>query len=183
MTLAIIIGVIILIAIIIIVQYNSLVKLKQRTKNAVSQIDIQLQRRFDLIPNLIETVKGYAKHEEEVLERIAEIRASYVTAQTMDEKLNAENEMKKSLKSVMAVAEEYPELKANENFLALQEELKETETKVAFSRQFYSDIVTMYNTKLEVFPSNLFAKMFGFKEEALFQVENESAKDSVKVQF
>ena len=183
MTIAIIIGVVVFIAVVVIAQYNSLVKVSQKTQNAWSQIDIQLQRRFDLIPNLVETVKGYAEHEKDVLEKVAKCRASYTDAQTVGEKANAENEMEKFLKSVMAVAENYPELKANQNFSALQAELSDTESKITFARQFYNDIVTIYNTKLEMFPSNIFAKMFGFKPETLFQAETQAVRDNVKVQF
>lgn len=176
-------GLIVLIAVVMIFYYNKLVKLKQKTKNAWSQIEIQLQRRFDLIPNLIETVKGYEKHEEEVLEKMAEFRVSFADAQTVGDKLRAESGMSKAVNRVLAVAEGYPELKADQNFLALQAELKDTESKIAFARQFYNDVVTMYNTALEVFPSNIFAKIFGFQAETLFRAEDEETKANIKVQF
>lgn len=179
----IIISIIIILAIITIANYNSLVKLRQKTKNAWSQTEIQLQKRFDLIPNLVEIVKGYAKHESEVFKKIAELRTSWANSKTISEKSKLENEITESLKTLMAVVENFPELKANENFILLQSELSEMESKIAFSRQFYNDTVTMYNTKLEVFPSNIFASIFGFKEATLFQVESEEVKTNTKVQF
>ena len=163
--------------------YNSLVKSRQKVKNSWSQIEVQLQRRFDLIPNLVETVKGYMGHESDVLENIAKLRTSWANAQSTSEKVELDNQLSSALKTIMAVSENYPELKASQNFSELQESLKETENKVAYSRQFYNDAVTMYNTKLEVFPSNIIAGMFGFKAESLFAVDNEAARQNVKVDF
>ena len=167
----------------IIGQYNGLVTLKQRVKNAWSQIDVQLQRRFDLIPNLVETVKGYTKHEEEVLTKVTELRTSWAKATTVGEKAELSNELSGALKTIMAVSENYPDLKANQNFAQLQEELQNTENKVAYSRQFYNDTVTKYNTKLQVFPTNLIAGMLHFTEEELFKVDSEETRKNVKVSF
>ena len=182
------IGIIIAVIVVLIILwiigvYNGLVRLRQKVRNAWSQIEIQLQRRFDLIPNLVETVKGYAKHESGVFEKVAELRTSWANASSISEKAEIGNELSGVLKTIMAVSENYPELKANQNFIDLQEQLKETEDKIAFSRQFYNDAVTMYNTKIEVFPSNLIAGMFGFKPETLFKTESEEARKNVNVKF
>ena len=163
--------------------YNGLVTLRQRVKNAWSQIDVQLQRRFDLIPNLVETVKGYTSHEESVLTKVTELRTSWAKASTVHEKSELANELSNTLKTIMAVSENYPDLKANQNFSELQEELQNTENKISYSRQFYNDTVTKYNTKLEVFPDNLIASMFHFTAEELFAVDSEETKKNVKVSF
>ena len=163
--------------------YNNLVRLRQKVKNSWSQIDVQLQRRFDLIPNLVDTVKAYMKHEDEVLTKVAELRTSWANAGSIAEKANLDNELSGALKTIMAVSENYPDLKANQNFSELQQELQNTENKISFSRQFYNDSVTMYNTKLEVVPSNIIASMFGFKPEELFKTESEEARKNVKVDF
>mgnify|MGYP004582914343 FL=1 len=175
--------VILLIVIWIIAIYNGLVSSRQKVNNAWSQIDVQLQRRFDLIPNLVETVKGYMNHESETFEKIASLRTSWANTSSVGEKAKLDGELSGALKTIMAVSENYPELKANENFLALSEELRNTENKISFSRQFYNDSVTMYNTKLEVFPSNIIANMFGFKSKELFAAESEEARKNVKVNF
>ena len=179
----IILGVIIVLAIIIAIMYNSLVTLKQRTQNAWSQIDVQLQRRFDLIPNLVECVKGYMTHESETLENVTKLRTSWSEATTADEKMKLDNELSSSLKSIMAVAESYPDLKANQNFISLQGELTDTENKISYSRQFYNDIVTRYNTKIQTVPSNIIAGIFGFKAQDLYKIDTEEARKSVKVDF
>lgn len=179
----IILTIIVLIAIFVINVYNGLVKARQKVKNAWSQIDIQLQRRFDLIPNLVEAVKGYMTHESEVLEKVTSLRSSWANANTVEEKANLDNQLSSTLKTIMAVSENYPDLKANENFANLQDNLEETENKISFARQFYNDTVTMYNTKLEVFPDNIVASMFNFKAEALFNVDSEEARKNVKVDF
>ena len=166
-----------------IVIYNNLVTMRLRVKNAWSQIDVQLQRRFDLIPNLVETVKGYMQHEADVLTKVTELRSSWTDAKTVDEKAKIDNELSESLKTIMAVAENYPDLKANQNFSELQTELTNTENKISYSRQFYNDSVTRYNTKLEVFPSNIVASMFHFTAETLFEVDNQEARKNVKVDF
>ena len=163
--------------------YNTLVKARQKVKNSWSQIEVQLQRRFDLIPNLVETVKGYMGHESNVLEKVTELRTSWAKTSSISEKVELDNQLSGALKTIMAVSENYPELKANQNFADLQNTLKETEDKISFSRQFYNDSVTMYNTKLEVFPSNIVGNMFGFKSEALFNVESDEARKNVKVDF
>ena len=179
----IILGVIIVLAIIIAIMYNSLVTLKQRTQNAWSQIDVQLQRRFDLIPNLVECVKGYMTHESETLYNVTKLRTSWSEATTADEKMKLDNELSSSLKSIMAVAESYPDLKANQNFISLQGELTDTENKISYSRQFYNDIVTRYNTKIQTVPSNIIAGIFGFKAQELYKIDTEEARKSVKVDF
>ena len=171
------------IAIFIIATYNSLVKSRLKVKNAWSQIDVQLQRRFDLIPNFIETVKGYMAHEKDVLTKVTELRTSWSNAISVNEKAEINNQLSDSLKTIMAVSENYPDLKANQNFLDMQEELRNTENKISFSRQFYNDTVTMYNTKLEVFPSNIIAGWFKFTAESLFAAESEEARKNVKVDF
>lgn len=181
-------GWIILIVLLLIVfwiigQYNGLVTLRQRVKNAWSQIDVQLQRRFDLIPNLVETIKGITKHEESVFTKVTELRTSWANATTVGEKAELSNELSGALKTIMAVSENYPELKSNQNFLQMQEELETTENKVAYSRQFYNDTVTKYNTRLQIFPTNLIAGMLHFTEEELFKTESEEARRNVKVSF
>ncbi len=171
------------VALIAIGMYNSLITLRNRCDNGWSQIDVQLRRRYDLIPNLVETVKGYAKHESGVFERVTQARAAAVGAQTVKEQGQADNVLTGALKSLFAVAENYPELKANQNFLMLQEELAGTESKVAYARQFYNDTVMKYNMRQQVFPSSIIANMFGFKPREYFQIEEEVAKGPVKVQF
>lgn len=179
----IILGIVVVIAIILIVIYNSLVTLRQRVNNAWAQIEVQLQRRFDLIPNLVETVKGYMTHEQDTLTKVTDLRTSWSNATTVEEKATLGNELSNTLKTIMAVAENYPNLKADQSFNQLQNEISETEDKVAYSRQFYNDTVTMYNTKLETFPSNLVAGMFGFKPSTLFNADNDEARKAVKVDF
>ncbi|MBQ8299196.1 MAG: LemA family protein [Clostridia bacterium] len=174
--------VVVVIAIWLIGTYNSLVQARNKVRNAFAQIDTQLQRRFDLIPNLVETVKGYASHEKELLENVTASRSGYMNAHTPGEKMAADNQLTSTLKTLFAVSENYPELKANANFSKLQDDLKGTEDKVAFSRQFYNDTVTRFNDKLQVFPTNIIGSMFGFKEEELFKTD-EAAKTAPKVQF
>ena len=183
MVFLIILAVIIVVAIIIIALYNGLVQARFRVDNAWSQIDVQLQRRFDLIPNFIETVKGYMTHEKETFEKITELRSSWSDNASVAEKASLDNQLSTTLKSIMAISENYPDLKANQNFSELSEELRNTENKISFSRQFYNDTVTTYNTKLEVFPSNLIANMFNFKPRELFQTESSEARKNVKVDF
>lgn len=179
----IIIGVVLAVIIIwVIGTYNSLVQLRNKVRNAFAQIDAQLQRRFDLIPNLVETVKGYAGHEKEVLENITASRSGYMNATSNEQKLEMNNQLTSTLKTLFAVSENYPDLKANTNFLKLQEELSETEDKVVYSRQFYNDAVTIYNNKIQMFPSNVIAGIFGFKEEAFFDAVD-AASQAPRVQF
>ena len=176
--------IIIVVAIIAIIgMYNGLVQSKIKVDNAWSQIDVQLQRRFDLIPNFVETVKGYMTHERETFEKIAGLRTSWANATSVSEKSNIDGELSTALKTIMAVSENYPELKANQNFSDLSEELRNTENKISFARQFYNDTVTMYNTKLEVFPSNIIAGMFHFTARDLFKAESDEARRNVKVDF
>ena len=181
--LLIILGVIVVLAIIIIAIYNSLVQARIKVDNAWSQIDVQLQRRFDLIPNFVETVKGYMQHESATFEKIAQLRTSWANTQSVHEKAELDSELSSALKTIMAVSENYPDLKANQNFSELSEELRNTENKISFARQFYNDTVTMYNTKLEVVPSNIIASIFKFKQRDLFEAENEEARKNVKVDF
>jgi LemA protein len=178
--LLIIIGAVVLMAI---GMYNSLVTLRNRCDNAWSQVDVQLRRRYDLIPNLVETVNGYAKHESGVFERVTQARNMSANAQTVKAQGEADNMLSGALKSLFAVAEAYPDLKANQNFLMLQEELAGTESKVAYARQFYNDTVMKFNMRQQVFPSNILANMFGFKPREYFQIEDAVAKGPVKVQF
>ena len=179
----IILVIVVLIVIAIISMYNGLVSARIKVDNAWSQIDVQLQRRFDLIPNFVETVKGYAAHESETFEKIAQLRTSWANAGTVAEKAELDNQLSGALKTIMAVSEGYPELKANQNFSELSEELRNTENKISFSRQFYNDSVTMYNQKLQLFPSNIIAGMFNFKPRELFVAESDEARKNVKVDF
>ena len=179
----IILAIVVILVIAVIAMYNSLVQARIKVDNAWSQIDVQLQRRFDLIPNFVETVKGYMTHEKETFEKITDLRSSWSETQTVAEKANLDNELSTALKTIMAVAENYPDLKANQNFSELSEELRNTENKISFSRQFYNDTVTMYNTKLEVFPSNVIANIFKFKARELFTTESDEARKNVKVSF
>ena len=179
----IILAIVVILIIAVIAIYNSLVTLRLRVKNAWSQIDVQLQRRFDLIPNLVETVKGYMTHEQETLAKVTELRSSWAQAETVEQKASLDNQLSEALKSIMALAENYPDLKASQNFSELQEELRNTENKISYSRQFYNDTVTRYNTKLELFPSNVIASMFHFTAEALFEADNDESRKNVKVDF
>jgi LemA protein len=170
-------------AFIVIGMYNRLVTYRNRCDNAWSQVDVQLRRRYDLIPNLVETVKGYAKHESTVFQNVTQARAAAVNAQTVKDQAQAENVLSGALKSLFAVAENYPELKANQNFLMLQEELAGTESKVAYARQFYNDNVMRFNQAQQLFPSSIIANMFNFKPRDYFQIEEEVARGPVKVSF
>jgi len=163
--------------------YNGFITLVNRAKEAWSDIDVQLKRRYDLIPNLVSTVKGYAAHEAGTLEKVTEARNMAMGAQGVTEKAQAENQLSGTLKSLFAVAENYPDLKANTNFLELQRELSDTENKIQASRRFYNGNVKNLNIKIETFPSNLIAKMFNFSARDFFELENEEAKEPVKVQF
>ncbi len=179
----IVLAIIVIIVIAIIAMYNGLVSAKVKVDNAWSQIDVQLQRRFDLIPNFVETVKGYAAHESETLEKVTQLRTSWANAGTVAEKAELDNQLSGALKTIMAVSENYPDLKANQNFSELSEELRNTENKISFSRQFYNDSVTMYNQKLQLFPSNIIAGMFNFTPRELFTAESDEARKNVKVDF
>ncbi len=165
-----------------IVTYNKLTKLKVRVDNAWSQIDVQLKRRYDLIPNMVETVKGYASHEKETLGEVTRARASVGSAKTPEDIISANNELTGALSRLLVVAERYPELKANANFMSLQNDLRDLESKIAISRQFYNDTAMNYNQKLQLFPSNLVAKAFKFKGVPYFEIE-EAEKAVPQVKF
>lgn len=180
---------IIIVAIVIIwviAAYNGLITLRNRMQEAWSDIDVQLKRRYDLIPNLVNTVKGYAAHEKGVFERVTEARANALLAEkagNIAESAKAENMLTGALKSLFAVAEAYPDLKANQNFLDLQQQLADTEDKIQASRRFYNGNVRDFNTKQEVFPTNIIANMFAFKKAEFFEIENEEEKKNVEVKF
>ncbi len=179
-----IIGLIVVVGIVVTIAiYNSLITTLKQVENAWAQIDVQLKRRADLIPNLVETVKGYAKFEKGVLEGVTEARAAMMSAKSPKESAKADNMLSGALKSLFAVAEAYPTLKASENFKALQEELSSTENKVAFARQFYNDMVMKWNTMIAVFPNNVFAGMFGMNKDKEFFEASEGEKKAVKVDF
>lgn len=181
--LIVILVVVVLIVLWLIGIYNSLIRLRNRVKEAWSDIDVQLKRRYDLIPNLVEAVKGYMKHEEGVLTKVTEARASAMNAKGIEEKGKAENMLSDTLKSLFAVAENYPDLKASQNFLQLQDEISDTENKIQASRRFYNGQVRDFNTKIEVFPNNLIAGMLKFKAWDFFAIENEEERENVKVKF
>lgn len=162
--------------------YNSLVVKRNRVKNSWAQIDVQLKKRFDLVPNLVETVKGYAKHEAGTLEAVVKARNQYISAGTPEEMMNANTQMTGALGRLFALAESYPDLKANSNFMELQGELSKLEEKIAYARQFYNDTVMIFNNAIQTVPSNIIAGIFGFKEEPYFKVE-ETERENVKVQF
>lgn len=174
-------GIIVVVILAPVVMYNSLVRLRNRIDNAWSQIDVQLKRRYELIPNLIATVKGYMKHEKGVLTEVTKMRANLVSG-SMSEKSKASDAISNALKTIFAVAEDYPKLKASENFKMLQEELSGTESKIAYARQFYNDNVMALNNGIQQFPSRVIAGMLNFKEREFFKTE-ESEKKSVKVEF
>ncbi|MBS1266501.1 MAG: hypothetical protein MAG795_00468 [Candidatus Woesearchaeota archaeon] len=171
-----------LIALIFAVTYNRFIVLENRIDNAESQVDVQLKKRHDLVPNLVKTVKGYAKHEKSVFSEVTKARTAWSKAKSVKQKTKAANMLSGALKSLFAVAEAYPDLKANENFLMLQEELSGIENKIAYARQFYNDTVLTFNNKVEQFPSNIIAEMFNFKEHPFFEIE-ESEKKPVEVNF
>ncbi len=166
----------------IVMIYNGLVRLRNRVKNAWSQIDVQLKRRYDLIPNLVETAKGYMKHERETLEKVVQARNMAMAAQGVAESAAAENQLTQTLKSLFAVVENYPDLKANQNMLQLQEELTSTENRIAFARQHYNDSTMTFNNKIQMFPSNIIAGMFNFNVMEFFEAPEEE-REAVKVQF
>lgn len=176
------VGILVLLVVYLVAQYNGFVVLKTRILEALSGIDVQLKRRADLIPNLVETVKGYAKHEKTVFNDVTKARSSLMKAETVHDKAEANNMLTGALKSLFAVAEAYPDLKASANFQELQRQLEDTEDKVAYSRQFYNANVLDFNAKIQIFPSNMIANAFGFKAFEFFEAEEE-AKKSVKVKF
>jgi len=179
----IVIVIVIVIVLWLVLTFNSLVRKRYQVREAWSDINVQLKRRHDLIPNLVETVKGYMTHEKTVFEKVTEARAKALNASSKIEKAGAEDALSNTLKTLFAVAENYPELKANANFLDLQRELADTENKIQAARRFYNTNVMDYNTKIESFPTNLIAGMFGFAKEEFFGLESESEKEPVKVEF
>jgi LemA protein len=178
----IVLGLLVVAALYVVYAYNRLVRLRVNVDNAWSQIDVQLRRRYDLIPNLVESVKGYAGHEREVFEEVTRARSQAQGASGVRDQADAENQVTTSLRQLLAVAENYPDLKANQNFLALQEELTGTESKIAYARQFYNDEVAKLNTKIQAFPSSVIAGMGKFQPREFFEIE-EPARGPVEVQF
>ena len=178
-----IVGLFVMVAAIAIWMYNMLVKMNERIDNAWAQIDVQLKKRADLIPNLIETVKGYAKHEKTVFENVTKARSAMMDAKTVSEKAKADNMLSSTLKSLFAVAENYPKLEASKNFMHLQEELSGVESKVAYARQFYNDSVLDFNAKIQMIPFNFIAGMLRYKQREYFKVEDESIRNAPKVSF
>ena len=182
MAMWVLLGIIVVLVIWAVAVYNGLIRLKNRVDEAWSDIDVQLKRRYDLIPNLVNTVKGYAAHEKEVFEKVTEARTRAMGAQSAGDKAQAENALSQTLKSLFAVAEAYPDLKANQNFLELQRELTDTEDKIQASRRFYNGNVRDFNTTIQVFPNNIFAGMLGFSAREFFEAA-EGEKEPVKVEF
>jgi LemA protein len=178
----ILLGVVLLLGLYGVLTFNRLVRLRVRTENAWSQIDVQLRRRYDLIPNLVQTVKGYAEHERELFEEVTQARSQAQAATGVQDQANAENQVTRALNRLIAVAENYPQLKANENFLALQEELTGTESRIAYARQFYNDTVQSLNTLIQSFPANIVAGIGRFTPREFFEIE-EPARGPVPVQF
>lgn len=185
MTTLVLVGIVALLVLFVIALYNSLVTSRNRVDNAWSQIDVQLKRRHDLIPNLVEVCKGYMKYEQSVLESVTKARqqAVQISGGSVPERAQAENILTGALRQLFAVAENYPELKANQNMLALQEELTATENRIAFARQHYNDSVMSYNTQIQQFPANLLASSFGFQPRAFFELTEPTQREPVKVQF
>lgn len=181
--LAIVGGLGVILVIWLVVMYNGLVRKRNETKGSFSQIDVQLKRRHDLIPNLVETVKGYASHESETLENVIKARNQAINASGVGNQISAENELTGALSRLMVVVEQYPDLRANQNFLSLQEELTSTENKLGFARQNFNDSVMQYNTSIELFPANVVAGMCGFRAEEYWEIEDRSERDTPKVQF
>jgi LemA protein len=182
LALIIILVVVVLVGLYVVFSYNGLVSLRNRIENAWAQIDVQLKRRYDLIPNLVETVKGYASHERETLDAVIEARNAGMNATGPHDQAEAENQITGALKSLFALSEAYPDLKANQNFAQLQEELTGTEGRIAYARQFYNDTVYRYNTKIQSFPSNVLANAFHFSEREYFEADDES-RGPTQVQF
>ena len=180
--LIIVIGLIILVAAFLVSNYNSLVQLRNKVKDQWAQIDVQLKKRCDLIPNLVETVKGYAKHEKSTLEDVVKARNTFLSASTSEEEMKASGEITQALNKLFALSEAYPELKANENFMSLQNDLRDVEEKISYARQFYNDNVMVYKNKIEMFPSNIVAGLFGFKQEPFFEASEDERKN-VEVKF
>ena len=179
----IIIVILVLLVLYVIGAYNGLVMARNKVKDQWAQIDVQLKKRVDLIPNLVETVKGYAKHEKDTLEAVINARNAFASANTQAEEIEANNQITSALNKLFALSEAYPELKANQNFLSLQSDLKEVEEKISYARQFYNDTVLSYNNKVEMFPTNIIANIFGFKQNEFLKLDNESERKAPKVSF
>lgn len=179
----IIIVILVLLVLYVIGAYNGLVMARNKVKDQWAQIDVQLKKRVDLIPNLVETVKGYAKHEKSTFEDVVKARNAFASANTQAEEIEANNQITSALNKLFALSEAYPELKANQNFLSLQSDLKEVEEKISYARQFYNDTVLSYNNKVEMFPTNIIANIFGFKQNEFFKLDNESERKASKVSF
>jgi len=177
------VGVVLLVVLWAVAVYNGLISRRNRVKESWAQIDVQMRRRYDLIPNVVETVKGYAAHERGVFENVTKARAQAMNAGSVEDRAQAENLLTGALKTLFAVAENYPELKANQNFLALQEELAGTENRIGFARQHYNDVVRDYNVGIQQVPANIIAGVFGFKEEPFFEIEEPAAREAPKVKF
>ena len=177
-----VVGIIVILLIIVAITYNSLVVLRNKKDDQWSQIDVQLKRRADLIPNLVETVKGYAKHESDTLEEVIQARNSFTSSKTPQEEMKSSNMLTDAVSKLFALAESYPDLKANQNFMSLQNDLKETEEKIAIARQFYNDTVLTYNNKVQTVPTNIIASLFGFKKADFFEIQ-ETEKEMPKVSF
>ncbi|HEY4662460.1 MAG TPA: LemA family protein [Candidatus Humimicrobiaceae bacterium] len=180
---AVIFGIVIIVVLIAIGIYNSIVSLRNQVDNSWSQIDVQLRKRYDLIPNLVETVKGYAKHERETLEKVISARQMGIEAKTVKDQAKAENMITETLKSLFALSENYPNLKADQHFSRLMEQLNGIESNIAYSRQFYNDMVMKLNTRIQTFPGNMFARMFNFTTRDYFEIGEAAAREPVKVQF
>lgn len=178
-----ILGIVVILIFMVVGMYNALIRLRNQVKNAWAQIDVQLKRRHDLIPNLIETVKGYMVHERQTLESITNARSNAMSANSISDKIKAEGELSNLMGRLQVAVEAYPDLKANQNFLALQEELTSTENKISYSRQAYNDQVLFYNNKKQTFPTNIIAGMFNFKDEVFFEIQDQAEKAVPKVSF
>ena len=176
-------GILVILLLYVILAYNSLVKYKNRVKEAWSDIDVQLKRRHDLIPNLVETTKGFMEHERETLQKVTEARSRAMQANSVQEKSEAESMLDDAISKFFLVVEDYPELKANENFLSLQEEITSTENRIAFARQSYNDQVMFFNNKIQTFPSNIIADQFGFNKRDYFELEEDEAREVPEVSF
>ncbi len=181
--LVVVLGLALVVAFIVIGIYNRLIRLRVRTEDAWSSIDVQLKRRYDLIPNLVETVKGYAKHERETLDAVIKARQAGIDAGTVAEQAQAENMITGALRQLFALSEAYPDLKANTNFAQLQEELSSTENKIAFSRQHYNDTISRYNATLQTFPTNIVGNSFGFERRDFFEMEDDAQREAPQVSF
>ena len=175
--------ILVLLIILLVGSYNVFVTLRNRTEEAFSAMDVSLKKRYDLVPNIVETVKGYAVHEKDTLQKVIEARNMAMTATTPEDKIAGENILTGSLRSLFAISENYPELKANQNFLELQNQLSRIEEEIAGSRRYYNGVVNKFNTKIELFPGNILAGMFGFRRKPMYEVNNEQERENIKVSF